>query len=127
MSEKRAKGATEGIATFGFKDEVKAVDSLEPGDRCRGWADDTDLIEPRCGKPAAEGVRKSGGLFERLALDDYVREDGGWRVMHPLAVLKFLGDEAGVVVGGGALDGVVLGVIGLDEHAACKVTSTGAA
>ena len=47
--------------------------------------------------------------------------------MHPAAVLQFLGDEAGVVVVGGELDGVVVGVIGLDEDLAGKVAATGAA
>ena len=47
--------------------------------------------------------------------------------MHPAAVFQFALDEGFVVVGGGGEDGVVVGVVGLDDDAAGKISAAGAA
>ncbi len=106
---------------------MKAVNALYAGDGGGGWAKDADLFKGSALEPLPENGRPAGGFFELRALDDDVSQDGVGRVMHPAAVLKFLGGKSGVVVSGGELNGIVVGVIGLDEHFAGEVSATGSA
>ena len=107
--------------------EVETVNAFKPGDGGRGRTKYTDVLEWRGSKPAAKNIGPSEGLSQRFALDDEVGQHAGWGIMHPAAILQFFGDESGVIVSGGALDGIVLRVIGLDEDATWEFSPAGAA
>lgn len=121
------EGAAKGTAVFCFQNQVEAVDAFEPGDGCGDWAEDANFIQAGGGEPTAKGIGPGRCFAQRLSLHNHICKDCRGRVMHPAAILEFLGDEPGVVVRCGALNGVVFGVISLDEDAAGKLSTAGAA
>src|SRR5271165_2140358 len=103
---------------------MEAVNALDPSNGRGGRTEHAHSVELRGLEPATEARCPSGSFFEARALNDEVGERRvGW-VVHPLAVLHLTLDEGVEVVLRRALDGVVIGMVGLHKDSAGELAAS---
>src|SRR5690242_14012106 len=101
------------------------VVALEPCDRCRCRSQNAYVFFTLPLEPAPENTGVVHCLVEFVAADQHVRKGCEWRIVHPAAESQFLVVEAGEVVRGGELHGVVLGKVGLQDDFAGRCSAAG--
>ena len=62
-----------------------------------------------------------------MRLKQHVGQDAEGRIVHPAAIFQFAIHESFVVVLAGGQDGVVVWIVGLDDHSPGQLPTSGAA
>src|SRR5690242_14232713 len=101
---------------------MKAIIALETHDRRRRRPKNANALKVLTVKPSAYDAGIVHRLIEILAPQENVGNGGERRVMHPAAILQLFVIEAGIIVGGGKLNRVVLRKVSLQDDLAGSVT-----
>src|SRR5215472_2689200 len=111
----------------GFEEELEAMLAFEASKRSGGGTEDADTFAIERSEVLGELAGPANGFVETGVANNDVGKCGKRRIGHDAAEVELALEKGRVVLVNGVLHGVVLWVVGLNQHAAGEIAAAGAA